>query len=775
MTKKTTNYAPPKSKKLMYLEYGLLGLCLCVIALRCTYTEGPPMQSTTAAANLSDNVYSLSVSAVLIFSFVLWIVVKFWDSRFSYRFTGIEIGLGIFFLAAIVAGFAAADKRLAITDVAVFLAPAIMAILLVQILDSYQKLKLVLAVIAALGAVSAYQCAEQFFVSNQLTIEQYEQEPESMLEPLGIEPGTFPQFLFEHRLYSRGVRGFFTTRNSAGSFALMALFVGIVLLAEKFITRKSDPRGLLYLFACGSIFVIILLSLILTRSKGAFIGLFLSAVVFGIIRAFGSQLKSYRKTVLIVCLFLCAVAASVITLYGLKYDRLPGSGSMLVRWQYWRASAQMYTDHKITGVGPGNFGHFYTHYKPAAALESVSDPHNFVLSILTQYGPLGLIGFLVMLFLPLWRMTYPSKHDIPAKTTDCPPAFEKLASVFVIVISAALLLFRPILMAGIRGDTADVIAYLIVTVYVAPVAVFFIAFILIAGPLRRERQQKAETSSINVPPLLFCAVLAVVLQNLIDFAIFEPGVLTTFWAILACLIASRSLRNPLPRFPFKSTPFVRLSAVACAVVISLVYLSYVLVPVARSSAKTKLANLAASNGQFQHAHEFLGRATSADPLNASAPAFNGRLYLHRFGLKPGNDPDLLIRATECLKSAIERNNAAFKNFERLSDVYMLLAENSPGQERINWLDKALDTASEAIKRYPGCGRLHFKLAQIAEQSGKTNMAIEHYGQAIAIENAYRDQFREIYPERKEVVSRLGEETYRGSQQRLKVLRESPSS
>ena len=82
MTNKDPNSITPKSKKLVFLEYVLLGLCLCVIALRCTYTEGPPMQSTTVAANIYDSVYSLSVSALLIFSFVLWLVISFGKINF---------------------------------------------------------------------------------------------------------------------------------------------------------------------------------------------------------------------------------------------------------------------------------------------------------------------------------------------------------------------------------------------------------------------------------------------------------------------------------------------------------------------------------------------------------------------------------------------------------------------------------------------------------------------------------------------------------------------
>jgi hypothetical protein len=768
MTQKPANPVAAKSKRLTYLEYALLGLCLCVIALRCTYTEGPPMQSTTAAANLGDNLYSLSLSAVLIFSFIVWIVVTFWTSRLSYCVTGIETGLGIFCLAAIIAGFGASDKRLAITDVAVFLAPVLMALLLVQILDSYQKIKLVLAVIVALGAVSAFQSIWQWQIDNAAMIEEYERNPQSLLEPLGIDPGTFQQFLFEHRLYSKGVRGFFTTRNSAGSFALMALFAGIVLFSEKFKKRKSDPGGSLYLFACGFIVVIVFFNLVLTRSKGAFIGLFLAAVVYGIIRAFGNRLKTHRKAMLVVFVLLCIAVACAIALYGVKHDRLPAGSSMLVRWQYWRASAQMYADNPLTGVGPGNFGHYYPRYKPPAALESVSDPHNFVLSILTQYGPLGLIGFLLMLVLPIWTMTSAGEKDISGKTADHQPSVQKLATVFAIVISAALLLIRPILMVTSQANAFAVIVYLVVTVYIAPVAVFFIAYIVITGPLSKEQQKGVETPNTNTSALLFCAVLAVVLHNLIDFAIFEPAVLTVFWAVFACLIAAHSHRKPLLRLSLKTAPSMRLSAAVGAVAMAVIYINYLLAPVAHSAIDIQRANQMVSYGRFQDAHQLLGKAAEADPLSASAPAFNGRLYLHRFGSRPGNDPDLLVRAAEWLKTAIGRNSAAFKNYERLTDTYMLLAEDSPGQERADWLDRALVAASEAVERYPGCGRLHFKLAQVAEKLGKTDMAIEHYDRATKIEDAYRDQFRRIYPERKEVVSRLGEERYSDAKQKVKL-------
>jgi len=131
--------------------------------------------------------------------------------------------------------------------------------------------------------------------------------------------------------------------------------------------------------------------------------------------------------------------------------------------------------------------------------------------------------------------------------------------------------------------------------------------------------------------------------------------------------------------------------------------------------------------------------------------------------------DLLLRAETCLQSAIGRNDAAFKNFERLTDVYRQLAEISTRQEKTDWLNKAFETASQAVERYPGCGRLHFKQAQIADRMGNAEIAIEQYRKAIEIEDEYRDQFRQMYPEREDVVSRLDKNEYLFSKERLEEL------
>jgi len=783
MKRPSTNPTFPKSRTLIFIEYVLLALCLCVIAIRTTFTESPAMRPSTSPTNLSDSLYSLYISTALFIAFFIWFVSNVCSKKFLYRVTGIEIGLGIFIIGAIVAGFAAADKRLAITTIAVFIAPVLMAILLVQILDSQLKIKLLLATIAALGVVSTYQCAEQHLFSNQVTIEEYERSPQTFLEPLGIEQGTLQQFLFEHRLYTKGVHGFFTTSNSAGSFALMASFAAIILFIDKLKDRKANPSWPIYILTSGFATAVVFFGLILTQSKGAIIGALFATAVFIILLCFGRQVSIHKKAILTICLLLVIAAVCLILSYGLKHGRLPGGKSMLVRWQYWQASIKMYADHPFTGVGPGNFAIFYTRYKPAAALESVADPHNFPLSLLTQYGPLGLIGFLAIIFIPLWR-TIPSssiEHRESRIEYRDKSAFKTLALTFLITILLALLFIRPLLMPLPAADTLDVTIYLILTLYITPVAIFILAFLLLTAPLNSGQNMGYESRATSHGPrvtitaaALFATVIGVALHNLIDFAIFEPPVLTTFLAIISCLIATNQNSRPYSiRDTGYSTsierPLVKILLMAAGIITICAYFNFTLIPAAKTTAKIEQAHQAISAGRFDHAHQLLNMADKYDPLNPLPLSLNGKLYLHQFQVTQSKNSELLLQAERCLQAVIKRNSADFKNFERLTDIYGDLAEISKPQEKNDWLNKALDSAQLAVELYPGCERLHFELAKIAEEIGKTDLAYQQYNKAIEIEDSFRRQFKMMYPNR-EIVSRLGEEKYQFAIERMKTLK-----
>jgi len=201
MTRTPTKPATEPARPGRLLGAALLGLCLSLLALRATYTEAPVAQTFTVPGGLTDTLYSLSLTGVLIGALLIWFLWGLVRGQVTYRVTGIGLGLAIFLLAGIVSTAGAADKRLAITQMAILLGPILGALLLVQLLDSLARIRIVLLVIAALGVASAFRCAEQTLSSNAIQIEEYEKDPAAFLaaNQVSFELGSFQHFLFEHR------------------------------------------------------------------------------------------------------------------------------------------------------------------------------------------------------------------------------------------------------------------------------------------------------------------------------------------------------------------------------------------------------------------------------------------------------------------------------------------------------------------------------------------------------------------------------------------------
>jgi O-antigen ligase len=585
-----------------------------------------------------------------------------------------------------------------------------------------------------------------------------------------IAPNTLRHWQFEHRLYAKDISGFFTTSNSAGSFALLASFAGVALFADSLRNRKSRSSAQQCILS-GLGVAVIIFGLVITQSKGALAASLVAAAMFAFYLLAHNWLKTHKIIVLLACLLLILAAGGAVVGYGLTHSQLPGGNSMLVRWQYWRASVRMYADHPRAGIGPGNFAHAYFSYKPPAAIEEVADPHNFPLSILTKYGPIGLVGFLAMICLPLWKVILTKTSLSSTRTQQPAPNLRRLAIPFAIAILASLLLIRPILIPIKTGGYIDLtmgvityvmaMMYVIFLLYVAPAVAFAVGlWLLTASGNETEHPGPGYTCAA-----LFCAICGFLIHNLIDFAIFEPGASDTFWVIMACLIAANYHQRPRRPLLLKPTLPVRILITAAGLLLAWAYLNYALIPVARSSAKIHQASQATLLGQYHQAHNLFAAAAEDDPLSPTASSLNAELYLHHFEVTGKRDRNLLDAAKNSLLKAINRHNAYFKNFERLTEVYILFAEISHGREKTDWLNRAFVSADRAIKRHPGCGRLHFERAKIAEQLSKTNTAVKHYEKAIDIENSYRDQFREMYPDQ-EIVSRLGEGKYQFAKQKI---------
>ena len=740
----------------------LLGTCLCIVTLRTMVTETPVSRFSSAPMNVYDLAYSLVISAILIVLCMIWLVRSLCIKQSTYQKTGMETGLCLWILGAVLASLFAADKRAALSECVIFAAPILFCFVLVHLLETPNRIRLILITLGALGTVSVYECLDQQLYTNQATIKQYQENPDDMISQMGLEPGTLEHFMFEHRLFSQGVNAFFTNRNSAASFLLMALTAVSALWFEK--SRNGPQAGptavIRWFFPV--IAVILLIGLILTKSKAALGSLVLMSLCGLVHIKYGRWISRYKIAIVCSVLMIALLAGGLLLQYGLTHDRLPGGNSMLVRWQYWRAACQMIFDHPFTGVGPGNFAPAYHQYKSARAIESVSDPHSIILSLLAQYGALGLIGFIVMLAIPFKKVIAYASQPLSPSQNAAPAQPRKSFFGYVFLLATFLLLAKPVVSQLISSTPfMPETALIVVFASLVHTLLFIVGLLVLIMAALGPSQTEAIPS--HPKPLIWVLVyglMAVLIANLTDFAIFEPGVMTCFWALFACLIAC--LRQDQAAVTRK-TPWarpIRLALAGGLILGVLLGLGLAVLPVLRSSHAVQRSNLAMAQGRLKQVHALLEEATRMDPWGDAAVYRNGRLYLHEFYQLERTDRQPLRQAKACFLQATERHRAGYKNFEKLSNVYKLLGE----------MEQARTACEKSVTLYPNSGKLHYELATLHEQLGSIPDAMQHYKQAIAIENAFSDQFKVMYPDYTKPISRLGSDRFVSAQERLAQLK-----
>lgn len=710
------------------LDLVLLGLCLGIVALRCTVTESPLSRLSTLSTNLHDLGYSLSLSMLLLTVAGIW-GIRVLHGKARTCKTYLEAGISLFVLGGLISTCFASDRRAAVSDLLVQVAPMVMAWLLIQWLNTPAKIRLTLAVMAVLGLLSAYESYSQFTATNQDTIEQYEQNPAQFLESFGLTEGTLEHFLFKHRLYSKGVRSFFTTRNSNGSFLLMAVLAALTLFAEGVVQYKRKHNTLAYPVAALLVTLVNLNALILTKSKGALGGLAIACLGLVLILAFGRTLRAHARVIVTVCILgVIAVTGSFIY-YGHTHDTLPGGNSLLVRWQYWQGTVRMIAQHPWVGVGPGNFSHAYHQFKPAASPESVADPHNWILSLLSQYGPLGLMGFVLALTWPLTAVTRWTERAVSPGQHDTDASNKRLYWAMTFAICTLLLLVKPMLGMIIQDPLP-----LILLTCLVQILMLCTAMLVLLNTSTGHETDSTHCALHWAVPVLICGVLGVLCANLIDFALFEPGVLTCFWAMIACLVATHRVYG-LPAHQSKPTSSpIRWPLTGAIVAILAICGAVGYGPILMSTVNIQAANQAWADNNAVEAHQALELAARADWLSDTAYYQDGRMYLHEYE-QATDKQATLDKARICFERAIQRNTRSYRNYEKLTDVCTLIDPNT-----------AIAPAKQAVNRYPGNARLKVKLAMLYDQLGQQDQALEAFQAALDIEDQFQKQFKTMYPE-----------------------------
>ena len=745
-----------------WLENTLLCIVLGLIVLRAMIIESPHIDQPQTRMFLSSEIVSLLISTVLLVCVGLWLFVSILCNRFRWRKTGFGIAVCVFIFAGVLSAVFASDKRAAVTDLITLATPMVGALLLVQLLTSTVRIRLALLLILSVGVAATIQCVDQKMESNEMLIAEYEADPVEFLQKQGIEPDGMEHWMYEHRLYSKDIRGFLMTSNSAASFFLLAVFAGLGLCLQ--VVRQKMSQEAMAALACYVLaFVTVLSGLFLTQSKGGIGAFMLGVILLVLLLIFGKTIWKRRRVVGIVALLVIVAGTGLVIAHGLHHGRLPGGTSMLVRWQYWESTAQMIRDHIFTGGGGGNYPEFYTHYKTPEASETVQNPHNWILSLLSQYGPLGLAAFMAAFLLPLYKKCRHIYVNDALPVVESTPERSHFWIGLLASASVMLLLIRPVLVdAEFLYQRVDVRSAAYLVLYLFPAGVVTLSFVFLRVASLGDVSAKGRNDRLAIA--LMCGLIAVLIHNLIDFAIFEPGNGCVFWLFIAALTA---LTHNSEEAPERTVPFdtpKRLGALVGLLIPAFVYLAVALAPPIRAERFFKRA-------MFDDVRriKLIETAIAADGLSSKTAYKSSLMFSQAYQQEQVNDKRFLEKAVGFAHIAAARNPADFKPWRLLGQIQVLLAAQAEDEQKEKYLQGAFDDVQQAIKRYPGSGQLHYNLASIAEQLGRNDAALKHYQTAVDIEDAYRAQFRIMYPERKTVISRLGNTVYTEAKSKISEL------
>jgi O-antigen ligase len=723
-----------------WLEGMLLVVVLCVLVLRLSFIETPHNGMQNALLWTTPRGVSLLFSGAVFAAVMLGWLVQILQGRWKPGVVMIA-GWVLFGLAAVIsAAFCASDKRAAMTEGFTLAVPMLAAMILCRWLDSPRRVSVVLWVILALGCAAVYASVDQALDSNEEMVEDYRRDPQRHLQTLGIEPDSLGQFQYEHRLHSKDIRGFLTTSNSTGTFLLAGIFIAAGLLADAFRLRKNDPGFAPRLLVLILVLLILLAGLVIGKSRGALAGGMLGMVLWIALVKFGPSLWRYRRLTLGILLLAFIGVWAMAIAYGAKHGRLPGPNAMFVRWQYWVGAAEMAIGHPL-GVGGGNFGIFYTHYKIPAAPETVRDPHNFVLSILCQFGPLGVLGLIAMILAALWRGLKKNFERSAAGNTAGKP--DKIIALGVLVCTtAALLLIRPFVSeGGILGENTIVRLSVYLFMYLIP-AICFVCPFGFLWATGQELPSGASRQGLLIG--LVSAVVAILIHNLIDFALFEPGIWMVLWILIALILSIHT--SPRPYLSIPKSARILWPAVCIAAAGITLYL-FVWIPVrAGVQFQEGLRNYNEPTKYFQQAGQI-------DPLDPDPWVYTAKW----FETSKSQNSESIHQAQVFQQQAQRRDSANFIYSESLSSLYLMESEIKR-EARLEYLNAAYQSLLEAESLYPGSDRIAYNLGTLAEKMNQPQKAAEHFRRAVEIEDQYRKQFSEMYPNYP-LCSRLGQARY----------------
>ncbi|MDD4891500.1 MAG: O-antigen ligase family protein [Phycisphaerae bacterium] len=579
-----TRPAKPAARIAVALRWCALAILLVLACLRMMLLESLHAPWTIIGSADADTwtgptpATSMAFAAWIAVAWLLWAIAQWRSPQPVVGKAGLAF-IALFAVAAAVS-FTAASNKAAARNTSVQLLGYLASFwLLLQLLATRRLRQAALAAVLTAGLLFAGEALLQRYYENPYFVNHvWPEKRAELFKSQGWSPDDPQARQYEERVRSSEVKGFALNANMAAALLLVVVLAGVgwgvqKLAASKGADQRAGPSSappsavsVSRMFAILALVstAICLFALLLTKSRGGIISTLFALSLFAILAIVrGWAARHWRSLLTATAGILIAVAAVATVAAARMTQPAPDSiwyrngaaQSLLVRWHYWRGAAAAVRDAPLTGIGGGNFSTAYQRHKPEAALEDVDNPHNFVLSALVEFGPLGamaVVGLLAWVVASLVRQRCKEASGIAALGTDAfsrrtegprdsrpdprnVSSFPRTLLFFVVVLPPVVAALRVV----IQWPQADPVSN---------------AAIAILGPLillmlltSRDRIAWPDDLGEGWVQLAIGAGLAgFLLACTIDFGLIQAAPATAFWTLSAIALAGRLDREPKP-------------------------------------------------------------------------------------------------------------------------------------------------------------------------------------------------------------------------------------
>jgi O-antigen ligase len=722
---------------------------------------------------------------VLLVGLVFWmmpiLLVASWvaEGRATMPQPWLAIPAGLFLAGCIVSTALAADKASAMVRAAELSGLWVGAFALVQALRTDAERRFLVAALVAAALVAGLTAVYQAAYAMPETWKYFQAHRVEVLAQHGIEAGGWGEQMFVGRFFG-GVQATLGHPNVLASFLTLGLFAALGLVREKW--SEAGSRGARALaVAVGGAAIVCAVGIVLAQARAAMvaglIGIYWLAVHWWVSRS------RWRRALYVLPLALGAAALGA-AVWADHPAATSALASLEVRLDYWRATWEILRRHAMAGVGLENFGLHYLEFKLPTAPEEVGDPHNILLSTLSDLGAAGLAALIVIWVIAIRAWLF-SRAGLsprgeacagsggpampPVGTRDGGAAGESLVGLLgptLVVAVPGVVLFS---IMGNAQDWTSVVCF--GTIGAAAAAVMTVAM----GVAAAEEPSRLRASGRPFRSLrgaCVVALLAFALQEMIGTAVLEPP---TAWAMLVLLgvtlgpgnVArirrgsggeSPQLGEARPDETGHGTPGIPLGAakkfllMAGAMVVAFLYISRLILPVGHEEF---MIGMAARSLEPAEQDQALRSAAAANPLAWEPAMMRARLWQDEANLV--RDP----RSGMALEQAREAYGDALARQPRLWRAYLTLASCSLAPEGALEDKAALAAArgylEHAVHLYPTnlLGRLW--LANVLDRLGARAEAMAVYGEVLRLDGLMPEPKRRLADAvRRAVGARAGE-------------------